>query len=1312
MITTVIGPNFERLSERAIGFLYGASPLKSGEGKAPPAGFAVSSCFIHQTDPVVVYPSIGIKDAFTRALAQKVGIAAGIEWTTFSGLLAAVTSGDPADDLLGERAVWVLYDLLHKAQKDCAAGQSEAFGSKRLARFLAGKNDKALFRFASSLKELFTRYATYRPDWLTSWLAGGDFEGRDRALCGLPDYGWQKAVLLALRKRGFSGLDALGGIEAALERIASERCWAGRRIAVLMPGVLPPLAEKLFEAISGAGGNVGIFVEAPADFSAGIDSEARLEGMADFRKHVWRATARMLERLAAVSDAFESDYASPEASKSGCAEKTSNLGRVQSAILGLSVEAPDRQSARNYDESIVVLQATSLRRELETFADRLEVLFRAHPTLGLHDAMLLFPDLEASAAAVHAVFGTRRVSAGHAGAAGTEAARAVLRMPYVVSGKRPEDENAFAAALIGLLRLPLGTCSDEALFSWLSLPVVLQALGLSRDSLELLRAWFAKAGFRYGISGRHLQALARSAGRTERLSDKAHAFSDEDATLTRAMARLAAGFFMPDSASSEAGYGIRPVVAPDTLPTVGTEWGGRDNEGSPQNAGLLRKIAGIASLLETLVEAYYRPNGEPESRLLRAMASPGSEEMAADAGDWTTLFAAVAQALATAAGPSALRAEAERFRLLLTQVANDLQGADEAALSASTASTALCGIRRMRTGDAASVAVPAAIVCDVLEARSVARAGTSKPQDVLTVGMFRALADVPTPLSAIFGLSAACGMPRRVTAAEHDLLAASEALCEKTGQKPRPGDVNPVDEDWRLFGAAILAAQDWLHLSYALTPDVQGRLADDPSPLLLDFERFVAQTLGALENTGAFPIVRESPADFDPKAFASGLCKDGERLRRADSSPETPLRTWRSVDSALCEALERQKPSGEAALKPSDDQRALRLRFASLGVTGEGDIDFGCVIQWLRKPADIIGRVLGISSSNADSSDGDGFTFEGTAGYFEKKGLFEELAQIRRVSDEGSRHALLTSRKATLCADPVFGAKFLRKDKAENVMDRFESGLTLWAQHEEAHKKAGDLKATLRIRIPVFEKTRIAGQCAVLTVPDVFISNEGLSLNVLALGKVDAFPNAGSDYWWQLAFLNAGVFEGSIEVLSVTDADLQTARDKLDALRAEASPASESVAVMNAVAELNAEGREIEEKEFQLKIAKKKETPDNVEAARPHHLIAAASALFEKAKEKPGVFLWSKYDPTLLHRLQTLLLPSLDRSACEDLARESEALSEAFFKALKAKQNIPKVRLTACSLAEDFIARHLAGGRDAASSDATAAIEKRKEPKA
>ncbi|MDR3389605.1 MAG: exodeoxyribonuclease V subunit gamma [Rudaea sp.] len=476
--------------------------------------------------------SNGIAEWLKLALAQDAGICAATRvelparflWRAYRQMLGrdAVPRTAPFDKTpLTWRLMRLLPGLL--GQVDFAP----------LQRFLADGDALRRFQLAERLADLFDQYQVYRADWLEDWAAGRDVLRRADGVAAdlADDQRWQSALWRAVLAD--VPQDARASSRATIHRRFVAELEAGsapvqalpRRVVLFGAGALP---LQTLEALAALARHCQVILAVPnpcrfhwADI---IDGRELLR--AEQRRHRLRndleLAALPLEDLHAHShpllagwgrqgrdfirllDQFDDAASAQERFDIARidlfddAPGSTLLQQVQARIRDLEPLAPELRPAIDAaDRSIVFHIAHSPLREVEILHDQLLDLL-SDGEITPRDIVVMVPEIESFAPAIHAVFGQYP----------TNAAR---HIPYTIADQRSQQVNPLLVALEWLLALPEQRCAASELRDLLDVPALARRFGLNDDDLPRLAQWIEGAGVRWGLSAQHRSALGLAA---------------------------------------------------------------------------------------------------------------------------------------------------------------------------------------------------------------------------------------------------------------------------------------------------------------------------------------------------------------------------------------------------------------------------------------------------------------------------------------------------------------------------------------------------------------------------------------------------------------------------------------------------------------------------------------------------------------------------------------------------------------------------------------------------------------------------------
>jgi exodeoxyribonuclease V gamma subunit len=197
------------------------------------------------------------------------------------------------------------------------------------------------------------------------------------------------------------------------------------------------------------------------------------------------------------------------------------LARLHNAILDLQEPARGSVPVDATDRSLELHLCHSRTRELEVLQDRLLALFAGPDAPRPDEILVVTPDLEATAPAIDAIFGT---------------APRERHIPYAITGRARSRVNAPARAWLQLLALPASRCGVTEVYGLLQQDCVARRFGLGAEALERVHHWLRDAGVHWGLDAAHRAALGLSATAPHSLAD--------------GLDRLMLGYALPDEVGS------------------------------------------------------------------------------------------------------------------------------------------------------------------------------------------------------------------------------------------------------------------------------------------------------------------------------------------------------------------------------------------------------------------------------------------------------------------------------------------------------------------------------------------------------------------------------------------------------------------------------------------------------------------------------------------------------------------------------------------------------------------------------------------
>ncbi len=353
---------------------------------------------------------------------------------------------------------------------------------------------------AARIADTFDRYAVYRAPMLRGWEQGtqrGD---------------WQAELWRVIVERhGRAHLAAkIRELARALERGTGPIPDFPSRLALFGISALPPLYVDAFAAIAKRI-DVHLFLFSPSALYWGDLRSRRAalrDRLRDDRVFDDDALAReggnpLLASLGRLGRDFQAilesrvdyDERGPELyEEPGLG---SMLSVLQSDVLALRERGTSGESApleiREDDDSIAIHACHGARREVEVLHDQLLDLFERDPTLDPRDVIVMCPAIDEYAPYVDAVFG-RHDASGRP------------KIPYRVADRTMRATDEVVDAFARLLDTVRGRMGAADVLDLLGVEVVRERFAVSADDLDLLRAWTAEAGIRWGVDEAHRAA--------------------------------------------------------------------------------------------------------------------------------------------------------------------------------------------------------------------------------------------------------------------------------------------------------------------------------------------------------------------------------------------------------------------------------------------------------------------------------------------------------------------------------------------------------------------------------------------------------------------------------------------------------------------------------------------------------------------------------------------------------------------------------------------------------------------------------------
>src|SRR5690625_4148126 len=435
-----------------------------------------------------------------RASSAQGGISAGIDYRHPRSLVELFLPGDDdawEADLLAWQVLAVVDDnAQHAWLRPLAAhlgidadGQADPERTRRR------------YRVARRIAELFTAYASERPDMLRAWLTG------DEGSPARPpkDLAWQPPLFRALVSR-------LGSVPMPLraEEALERACWAGHsrvhvfgharlanpdlaflaelgahtHVHLWLPHPSPALWDTLTHASAGTPGAVPGAASPRGEDDAAAAVNPLLRGLG----RESRELALRLRPLAA-----EARYCSHE--PEGTPPASTLLQQLQADVRANRQPDPAARPA-DPDASVQVHGCHSKSRQVEVLREVLTGLFEDDPDLEPRDVLILCPDVEEYAPLLHAAFGALP-GAAHPG----------HHLRVGIADRAQTATNPLFELAELLAGFVGGRVRSSELLDLLHREEVRRRFRFTSADVEDLSTWIGESGIRWGFTAGHRAAF-------------------------------------------------------------------------------------------------------------------------------------------------------------------------------------------------------------------------------------------------------------------------------------------------------------------------------------------------------------------------------------------------------------------------------------------------------------------------------------------------------------------------------------------------------------------------------------------------------------------------------------------------------------------------------------------------------------------------------------------------------------------------------------------------------------------------------------
>ncbi|MEJ2056261.1 MAG: exodeoxyribonuclease V subunit gamma [Desulfofustis sp.] len=353
--------------------------------------------------------------------------------------------------------------------------------------YLSGDHpDIKRYQLARQIADLFDQYQIMRPAMIDSW-------DRDRTVTDKRAEQWQQHLWKRLRQEGDgrNRAEVIGTLIRHLEGRQEELPGGLKKLFVFGLHTLPPLFLSILDNLARLS-DIHFFLLTPcAEYWGDMESarqrlsrDKEIDLAADLTAYhpllagLGRQGADFQELLLSR---VEEIYDGPQLFVVNAEQNRDNLlHRLQDDLLTARYEAAvTPPSIAPGDDSIVVVSCHSRMRETAVLKDYIITWLNDDPRLGLHDIVVMAPDIQEYRDFIAAAFSD---------------------MTFDISDCRKRRDNRHVEIFSRFLKLFTGRYEAADLLGLLDQPEVRRTFSISTPELEQITQWVRDAGIRWGLS--------------------------------------------------------------------------------------------------------------------------------------------------------------------------------------------------------------------------------------------------------------------------------------------------------------------------------------------------------------------------------------------------------------------------------------------------------------------------------------------------------------------------------------------------------------------------------------------------------------------------------------------------------------------------------------------------------------------------------------------------------------------------------------------------------------------------------------------
>ena len=357
-----------------------------------------------------------------------------------------------------------------------------------LKMYLSGPHrDLKRYQFARQLANLYDQYQIMRPELIRAWDAG-------QRLTSNSTEGWQLYLWQQLREgssithRGEVISSLIDHLEKHQQQVPEEL----QRVFVFGLHTLPPQFLRILSGLA-TGADVHLFLLAPCALYWGDMESRRLKIAREPDDEMWPNSNSfhpllvglgrqgadfqelLLEQVEELVDGPDLFVSHDEQSEMPM------LYRLQNGLLAGNVVEPDGTATYPEDnDSVIIVSCHSRMREVAVLKDQILKWLTDDAELGLHDIVVMAPDIQRYAELIPALF---------------------RDVPHDISDCRKRRDNRYVEIFLQFLELFRGRFTGTEIVSLLDQPEVGETFAIGPAELETIKYWLRDVGIRWGLSG-------------------------------------------------------------------------------------------------------------------------------------------------------------------------------------------------------------------------------------------------------------------------------------------------------------------------------------------------------------------------------------------------------------------------------------------------------------------------------------------------------------------------------------------------------------------------------------------------------------------------------------------------------------------------------------------------------------------------------------------------------------------------------------------------------------------------------------------